>query len=325
MIRSKDYYVSKTPRQIGLENTLDDLYEARDALLPESLKKEWIVFPNKLTIYQNLDRLPSPAVFNNYSRREELQATDEDVALACAIHGAIRIAEALVLLTQGMITMLEYAKKYDKPKILVRQKCIRGYIPGAICVGRDWLIPASEGYLDYRNKVGRVEREYVNIQPSKTISKNNKEYYLNKTPRQIGFECPVETLQKDLRTLVPDRLWGRQKLFKSVKSILKRLDTIQKPDDYVSLIEKKNIINVSPLEMAIASTIICAICVAEAKEALFYNMVTNAEYAEKNGKCKDVIRQMCLRGTIPGATKVGTMWYVPASTSYKGRKRSSEK
>ena len=321
MTRDKEYFLSKTPRQIGLENSLKELYAARGEYLKPELQKEWKAFPNKLTLYQNLDKLPSAGSFEIYAKREELHSTSEEVALACCIHGAIRIAESLELLTKGMISALEFSKKVGKDKKVVEQKLIRGYVVGAYSVGRDWMIPENAEFMDYRISVGRDERVILKLRPSKTNSKNNKEYYLSKTPRQIGFECDEDILRRDLKALVPEKLWNRWKLFGGINAIRSRLDTIQKPADYVNIINERNVLHVSPIEMAVACAIHCAICVAEAREAVFYNMLPCAEYAKKVGvKNPDIVRQKCGRGNVAGATKIGSMWFIPQNTDYYERK-----
>ena len=316
---NKEYYFSRTPRQIGLENSVEGLYEEKERLLPASLKKEWVVFPSKQTILQHLDDILTPGMFESYPARTSLNATSEDIALACAIYGAVSIAESQRILTYDMIPLLEYAKKYDKPGVIVRQKCLRGFVLGAVNVGRDWMIPADAPYVDYRQKTNETEKKAFDAKPSRTESRKNKDYYLMKTPRQVGYECTEEQLKQDLKNLVPERLQNRWQLFGNLKVILKRLNTIQTPDKYESIIEKKNLLNISALEMAIASTIHCALVVVEARKTLFYNMMTLTEYAHKIGKNPDVVRQKCLRGNVEGATKVGTMWYIPQNTNYDGR------
>ena len=317
---NKEYYFSKTPRQIGLETAIENLYAEKERLLPDPLKKEWVIFPNKQTILMHLDDIISPDAFEDYPRRKELVATSEDTALACSIYGAISIAESKMILTYDMVPLQDYAKKYNKPGVIVRQKCLRGFVQGAVNVGRDWMIPADAPYIDYRQKSNETEKQAFEIKPDRTESKRNKDYYLMKTPRQVGYECTEEQLKHDLKNLVPERLQNRWQLFGGLKVILKRLNTIQTPEKYISIIEKKNLLNISALEMAIASTIHCALAVVEARNTLFYNMITLTEYANDIGKNPDVVRQKCLRGNVEGATKVGTMWYIPKGTDYDGRR-----
>jgi len=53
-----------------------------------------------------------------------------------------------------MITLTEYAARIGKAPCSVRQKCQRGTLPGAVKIGRDWLIPADAPYADSRIKSG---------------------------------------------------------------------------------------------------------------------------------------------------------------------------
>lgn len=65
-------------------------------------------------------------------------------------------------MTDNLIPIAKYAAQVGKAPITVRQKCQRGTIPGAVKIGRDWLIPAdapypdaritSGNYIDWRNK-----------------------------------------------------------------------------------------------------------------------------------------------------------------------------
>lgn len=54
-----------------------------------------------------------------------------------------------------LIPLPEYAVKIGKSPVTVRQKCQRGSIPGAVKVGRDWLIPADAPYTDSRITSGQ--------------------------------------------------------------------------------------------------------------------------------------------------------------------------
>lgn len=53
-----------------------------------------------------------------------------------------------------MITLNEYAARLGKAPRSVRQKCQAGTLPGAVKIGRDWLIPADAPYADMRVKTG---------------------------------------------------------------------------------------------------------------------------------------------------------------------------
>lgn len=62
-----------------------------------------------------------------------------------------------------MLTIAEYAARIGKAPRSVRQKCQIGTLPGAVKIGRDWLIPADAAYQDNRIKSG----EYKNWRKSK--------------------------------------------------------------------------------------------------------------------------------------------------------------
>lgn len=57
----------------------------------------------------------------------------------------------------NFITIAEYAARIGKDTSTVRQKCLRGTLPGAIKIGRDWLIPADATYPDKRIKSGNYK------------------------------------------------------------------------------------------------------------------------------------------------------------------------
>ncbi len=54
-----------------------------------------------------------------------------------------------------LIPLPEYAARVGRAPISVRRKCLRGNLPGAVKIGRDWLIPADAPYEDGRIKSGR--------------------------------------------------------------------------------------------------------------------------------------------------------------------------
>lgn len=56
---------------------------------------------------------------------------------------------------KDLITIAEYAKSIGKDPANVRQKCLRGTLPGAVKIGRDWLIPPDAPYPDNRRKSGK--------------------------------------------------------------------------------------------------------------------------------------------------------------------------
>lgn len=53
-----------------------------------------------------------------------------------------------------LIPLAEYAERQGKAPVTVRQKAARGQLPGAVKIGRDWLIPADAPYDDARIKHG---------------------------------------------------------------------------------------------------------------------------------------------------------------------------
>ena len=53
-----------------------------------------------------------------------------------------------------LIPLKEYAAQIGKAVPTVQQKCQRGTLPGAVKIGRDWLIPADAPYPDNRVKSG---------------------------------------------------------------------------------------------------------------------------------------------------------------------------
>jgi hypothetical protein len=56
-----------------------------------------------------------------------------------------------------MIPINEYAAKIGKAPTTIRQKCQRGTLPGAVKIGRDWLIPEDAPYPDNREKSGKYK------------------------------------------------------------------------------------------------------------------------------------------------------------------------
>ena len=56
---------------------------------------------------------------------------------------------------QDLIPLKVYALKVGKASITVRQKCQRGMVPGAVKIGRDWLIPEDAPYIDNRETSGK--------------------------------------------------------------------------------------------------------------------------------------------------------------------------
>ena len=56
---------------------------------------------------------------------------------------------------QDYIPIAQYAEKIGITANAVRRKCIRGALPGAVKVGRDWLVPRDAEYPDNRVKDGK--------------------------------------------------------------------------------------------------------------------------------------------------------------------------
>ena len=57
----------------------------------------------------------------------------------------------------NMLPLTEYAARIGKAESSVRRKCLRGTLPGAQKIGRDWLIPADAVYTDNRIKSGNYK------------------------------------------------------------------------------------------------------------------------------------------------------------------------
>ena len=62
-----------------------------------------------------------------------------------------------------LLPLNEYAARIGKAPSTVRQKCALGHLPGAVKMGRDWLIPESAPYTDNRVKSGA----YINSKQQK--------------------------------------------------------------------------------------------------------------------------------------------------------------
>lgn len=59
--------------------------------------------------------------------------------------------------TANLIPITEYAARAGKNPVVVRQKCLRGTLPGATKLGRDWFVPADAPYPDARITFGRYK------------------------------------------------------------------------------------------------------------------------------------------------------------------------
>lgn len=55
----------------------------------------------------------------------------------------------------NLIPIAQYAEAHNLTANAIRRRCIRGTLPGAIKMGRDWFIPADAPYTDSRVKSGK--------------------------------------------------------------------------------------------------------------------------------------------------------------------------
>ena len=56
-----------------------------------------------------------------------------------------------------LIPIREYAASVGVDPSSVRYKCLRGTLPGAVKLGRDWMIPKDAPYEDGRVKSGNYK------------------------------------------------------------------------------------------------------------------------------------------------------------------------
>jgi hypothetical protein len=54
----------------------------------------------------------------------------------------------------NLIPLKEYAERVGRDPATVRQKILRRMLPGAVKLGRDWLIPEGTPYEDKRIRTG---------------------------------------------------------------------------------------------------------------------------------------------------------------------------
>lgn len=52
----------------------------------------------------------------------------------------------------NLIPIAEYAARIGLTANAIRRRCIRGTLPGAVKLGRDWFIPSNQPYTDNRIK-----------------------------------------------------------------------------------------------------------------------------------------------------------------------------
>lgn len=58
----------------------------------------------------------------------------------------------------NMIPLSEYAALVGLDPSAIRHRCLRGTMPGAVKLGRDWLIPADAPLTDHRVTSGRYRK-----------------------------------------------------------------------------------------------------------------------------------------------------------------------
>ena len=313
---NKDYLFSTTPRQIGLENTIEKLQEAKKALLPENAQKEWELFPDRKELRPYMDIIVDAKMFENNVQRELKDITNEEMAVACVLYTALNVAESIVIMTYNVLSIQEYGKLFNKSNQTMREKLIRGNIEGAFKVSRQWMIPATATYVNYNRNFMKEKKHILRKKPEENSTTNNIEYYTTHTPRQIGHESTEAQLYKDLKAICQPRLQKRHLVFGSLKVALRKLDVVQRPENFEKIIKEKKLRNITPEELAIASAIHTALCLRQAIDFLLYNMMPISDFAKIIQKETAIIRQKCLRGNIEGAMKIGNMWYVPANTKY---------
>ena len=55
----------------------------------------------------------------------------------------------------SLIPIAQYAAAHGLTANAIRRRCIRGTLPGAVKLGRDWFIPSNQPYTDNRIKSGQ--------------------------------------------------------------------------------------------------------------------------------------------------------------------------
>lgn len=56
-----------------------------------------------------------------------------------------------------LVPIAQYAEQQGLTANAIRRRCIRGTLPGAVKMGRDWFIPADVPYTDNRVKSGEYK------------------------------------------------------------------------------------------------------------------------------------------------------------------------
>lgn len=85
----------------------------------------------------------------------------------------------------NLIAINEYAAQIGKAPVSVRQKCQRGNVPGAIKVGRDWLIPADAEYPDKRISSGKYIHGNERRSTMKTYGRDSTSLILTKAAKAV--------------------------------------------------------------------------------------------------------------------------------------------
>ena len=57
----------------------------------------------------------------------------------------------------NLIPIAQYAEAHGLTANAIRRRCIRGTLPGAVKLGRDWFIPSNQPYTDNRIKSGEYK------------------------------------------------------------------------------------------------------------------------------------------------------------------------
>ncbi len=57
----------------------------------------------------------------------------------------------------NLIPIAQYADQHGLTANAIRRRCIRGTMPGAVKLGRDWFVPADQPYTDGRVKTGQYK------------------------------------------------------------------------------------------------------------------------------------------------------------------------
>ncbi len=55
----------------------------------------------------------------------------------------------------NLLPLSEFAARIGRDPATIRQKILRGNLPGAVKIGRDWFVPADIAYNDRRIKSGK--------------------------------------------------------------------------------------------------------------------------------------------------------------------------